>query len=69
VGRAARRAGVILDQRSCRYDPDLNPTYQEFAMHYDVGVVPSDLRLLPKGTIGTSTSGTAIDIATIQTKV
>jgi hypothetical protein len=27
--------------RACRYDPDLNPTYQEFAMHYDVGVVPA----------------------------
>jgi transposase len=32
------RAGV---SRACRYDPDLNPTYQEFAMHYDVGVVPA----------------------------
>ena len=32
------RTGV---SRSCRYDPDLNPTYQEFAMHYDVGVVPA----------------------------
>jgi transposase len=27
--------------RACRYDPDLNPTYQEFAMHYGVGVVPA----------------------------
>jgi len=27
--------------RACRYDPDLNPTYQEFAMHYEVGVVPA----------------------------
>jgi transposase len=32
------RTGV---SRACRYDPDLNPTYQEFAMHYDVGVVPA----------------------------
>jgi transposase len=32
------RTGV---SRTCRYDPDLNPTYQEFAMHYDVGVVPA----------------------------
>jgi hypothetical protein len=32
------RAGV---SRACRYDPDLNPTYQEFAMHYGVGVVPA----------------------------
>jgi transposase len=27
--------------RACRYDPDLNPTYQELAMHYGVGVVPA----------------------------
>ncbi len=27
--------------RVCRYDPDLNPTYQEMAMHYGVGVVPA----------------------------
>src|SRR5258708_29919795 len=33
-----RGAGV---RRACRYDPDVNPTYQEFAMHYDVGVVPA----------------------------
>jgi transposase len=32
------RTGV---SRACRYDPDLNPTYQEFAMHYSVGVVPA----------------------------
>jgi transposase len=32
------RTGV---SRACRYDPDLNPTYQEFAMHYGVGVVPA----------------------------
>jgi len=24
--------------KACRYDPDLNPTYQEMAMHYGVGV-------------------------------
>jgi transposase len=24
-----------------RYDPDLNPTYQEMAMHYSIGVVPA----------------------------
>jgi transposase len=23
--------------RACRYDPDLNPTYQEFAVHYGMG--------------------------------
>lgn len=27
--------------KACRYDPDLNPTYQEFAMHYGMGVVPA----------------------------
>src|SRR2546427_2067815 len=32
------RTGV---SRACRYDPDLNPTYQELAMHYQVGVVPA----------------------------
>jgi transposase len=32
------RTGV---RRACRYDPDLNPTYQEMAMHYGVGVVPA----------------------------
>jgi transposase len=32
------RTGV---SRACRYDPDLNPTYQELAMHYSVGVVPA----------------------------
>lgn len=27
--------------RACRYDPDLNPTYQEMAMHYGLGVLPA----------------------------
>ncbi len=27
--------------RACRYDPELNPTYQEMALHYGVGVVPT----------------------------
>jgi transposase len=27
--------------RACRYDPDLNPTYQELCLHYHVGVVPA----------------------------
>jgi hypothetical protein len=27
--------------RACRYDPDLNPTYPEFAVHYGMGVVPA----------------------------
>lgn len=32
------KTGVI---RACRYDPDLNPTYQEMALHYGAGVVPA----------------------------
>lgn len=32
------RTGV---NKACRYDPDLNPTYQEMAMHYAIGVVPT----------------------------
>ena len=27
--------------RSCRYDPDLNPTYREFARHYQIAIVPA----------------------------
>ncbi len=27
--------------KACRYDPDLNPTYQEMAMHYGAGVMPA----------------------------
>ena len=32
------RTGVT---KACRYDPDLNPTYQELAMHYGFGVLPA----------------------------
>lgn len=32
------RTGV---SRACRYEPDLNPTYQEMAMHYGIGVLPT----------------------------
>lgn len=35
------RTGVI---RTCRYKPDLNPTYQEMAAHYGVGVLPARVR-------------------------
>lgn len=35
------KTGVI---RACRYDPDLNPTYQEWAKHYGVGVLPARVR-------------------------
>jgi transposase len=30
--------------KACRYEPDLDPTYQEMAMHYGVGVVPARVR-------------------------
>lgn len=30
--------------RACRYEPDLNPTYQQFAEHYGVGVLPTRVR-------------------------
>ena len=32
------RSGVT---RACRYDPDLNPSYQQWAEHYQVAVVPA----------------------------
>ena len=32
------RSGV---SRACRYDPDLNPSYQQWAEHYQVAVVPA----------------------------
>ena len=32
------RTGV---KRACRYEPDLNRTYHELAMHYGVGVLPT----------------------------
>ena len=32
------RSGV---QRACRYDPDINPSYQQWAAHYQVAVVPA----------------------------
>ncbi len=32
------RSGV---NRACRYEPDLNRTYHEMAMHYGVGVLPT----------------------------
>jgi len=32
------RTGV---SKACRYEPDLNPTYQEMALHYAVGVLPT----------------------------
>ena len=35
------RSGV---SRACRYDPDINPTYQEFAVHYGIAVMPARAR-------------------------
>ena len=32
------RSGV---NKACRYDPDLNPSYQQWAEHYDVAVIPA----------------------------
>jgi transposase len=32
------KTGVI---KACRYDPDLNPTYYNFAVHYGFGVLPA----------------------------
>lgn len=30
--------------KSCRYEPDINPTYQEMASHYNIAVVPARVR-------------------------
>jgi transposase len=30
--------------RACRYEPDLNPSYQDFAEHYGVAVIPARVR-------------------------
>jgi transposase len=27
--------------KACRYDPDLNPAYQQWAAHYDVAIIPA----------------------------
>jgi transposase len=27
--------------RACRYDPDVNPTYQDMAAHYDTAIIPA----------------------------
>ena len=35
------KAGV---HRPCRYDPDLNPSYQDFAEHYGVAILPARVR-------------------------
>ncbi|HVT58220.1 MAG TPA: IS21 family transposase [Thermoanaerobaculia bacterium] len=35
------RSGVT---RACRYEPELNPTYHDLAMHYGVAVIPARVR-------------------------
>jgi len=30
--------------KACRYDPDINPTYQEMARHYGLAVIPARVR-------------------------
>lgn len=30
--------------RACRYEPDINPTYQDMAVHYNAAVIPSRVR-------------------------
>ncbi len=34
----------------CRYEPDLNPTYQDMAIHYDTAVVPARVKKPPSRT-------------------
>jgi transposase len=31
-------------RRACRYEPDLNPSYQDFAEHYSVAILPARVR-------------------------
>jgi transposase len=31
-------------RRACRYEPDLNPSYQDFAQHYGVAILPARVR-------------------------
>jgi transposase len=33
-----------LVTKACRYEPDLNPAYQDFAQHYGTAVVPARVR-------------------------
>jgi len=35
------RSGV---DKTCRYEPDINPTYQSFASHYEIAVIPARVR-------------------------
>lgn len=40
-GRPASDNTKTAVTRACRYDPDLNPTQQEFAVHCGMGAVPA----------------------------
>jgi transposase len=35
------RSGV---SRACRYEPDINPSYQDFAEHYELAILPARVR-------------------------
>jgi transposase len=35
------KSGVL---RACRYEPDINPSYQDFAEHYGVAILPARVR-------------------------
>ena len=47
------RTGV---NRACRYEPDLNRTYHELAMHYGVGVLPDAALQAPRQSQGRNRS-------------
>ena len=50
--------------KACRYDPDVNPTYQNFAAHYGFGVLPArPYKPRDKGDRGKCRAGgTALDL-------
>lgn len=33
-----------LIRRACRYEPELNPAYQDFAQHYEIAILPARVR-------------------------
>jgi transposase len=49
--------------KACRYEPDLNLTYQEFAAHYRIGVLPAGAAQAARQSKGgkRSASGAALD--------
>ena len=53
------RTGV---SRACRYEPDLNPAYQEMARHYGMGVLPTrPYKPRDKGKVEAGARGRALD--------